>query len=202
MKKKLLIAALAAAFAAPSAFAAYVLETGNPAPATPTANTGTTDDARDVQNVTITVPEVALLDIGDTNVTIPALTAPTDAGTGFPGVDEPGAVTGTSTFSLSSNVKAISPVARTLEVSVVSGSVPTGGTLKISANGAGSAGNSSIAGATVTGSAATAINNVKTTTGTIAYKFGATNDGDMIAYTGTDGTSGNALTLAYTLSDD
>lgn len=197
MNKKLLILSIAAILATPSAFAAYTLD------ATPTANTGTTDDARDLQSVTVTVPEVALLDIGNTAVTIPTLSAPTDAGTGFAGVDTAGAVTGSSTFDLSSNVKATSPVARTLEVAVNSGSVPTGATLKIIATGTDTTpGSTSITGTTAAGSAATGINNVKVTGGTIAYKFGATTDGGMISYTGTDGTTGNTLELAYTLSND
>jgi|GEM_PF-4446160 len=196
MNKKILILAIAAILATPSAFAAYTLD------ATPTANTGTTDDPRDLQSVTVTVPEVALLDVGNAAVPIPALTAPTDAGTGFPGVDTANAVTASSTFDLSSNVKATTPVPRTLNVAVNSGSVPAGATLKIIATGAGTAGSTSIAGNTPTGSAATGINNVKVTGGVIAYKFGATTDGDMISYTGTDGTTADTIELAYTLSND
>lgn len=201
MKKKLLVLSLTAILAAPAAFAAYTLD------ATPTANTTTTDDPRDLQTVSVTVPEIALLDVNDTAVPISTPAAPANAGDGFAGVDAIGAGSGSSTFSLSSNGKADDTTARTIDVSVASGAVPLGATLKIVATGAGSASSASITTATtaaknaVAGSAATGINNVKTSAGSISYKFGAISDGGMIAYTG-NGTTSDDIGLVYTLSDD
>jgi hypothetical protein len=157
--------------------------------------------------VSVTVPEIALLDVNDTAVPISTPTAPTNAGDGFPGVDAPGAGSGNSTFSLSSNGRADDTTARTIDVSVASGAVPLGATLKIVASGAGTASSANITTATtatkntVTGSAATGINNVKASVGAISYRFGAISDGGMIAYTG-NGTTSDDISLVYTLSDD
>jgi hypothetical protein len=204
MKKKLLVLSLAAILAAPAAFAAYTLD------ATPTANTTTTDDPRDLQTVTIKVPEVALLDVGDAAVDLneTGLVAPTNAGDGFSG-----SAVGSTTYAISSNVlNTDSPTKRKITVSVDTavGKVPAGATLAVAVTAptGGTDGFTATNGtATLTNTTATAqdsatnIANVKGTGLAITYTLQA-DAGGMIAHTGTDGTADDNIGLIFTLSDD
>ncbi|MGB5597569.1 MAG: hypothetical protein WBM66_02545 [Thiothrix litoralis] len=185
MKKNLLILSIAAILAAPSAFAARTTDT--------LANTGTTDDADDLQQVTVSVPEVALLDISNSAVTLDELTAPTDAGTGFTGTVSDNV----TTFALSSNVLANSAQTRKITAAITTGAIPENATLTIATTGAGNGGSAALTKETISGDAASGIKNEKTAGGNITYTFGPTNSGDMVAYT-----AGTDITITYTLTSD
>lgn len=209
MKKKLLVMTLAAIFATPSLYAAYVVDTN--------ANTGTSDDADDVQTVNIMVPEIALLDITNTvsdgtlSITIPE-TAVTDAGTGF-GIYN---ATETVTYAISSNVDSASgatTTARTLGVSMT-GDLPAGAKLTIISTGAGTAKGDTITHASAptalqtSGTAVastTLVSDIKNsilTDGVLTYALEPIESGGMMSFTGTDGTTADPITLTYTLSTD
>jgi len=186
MKNKLLAASLLSALAVP-AFA--------------------DDSNTDPQTVNITVPEVALLNVEDSDIalTLPALT---EAGTGFPQVTSANAITGITTFDLSSNVSSsASPTLRTIEVAIT-GDLPTGSQLNITGSNAGTSATAVITDTGVTSgqtSIATDIGNLAIDDGSIEFKFGADTTGDdMIAYTDSD-SDGTAdaigVTITYTLSD-
>ncbi|UOG91862.1 MAG: hypothetical protein L3K52_16995 [Candidatus Thiothrix sulfatifontis] len=114
MNKKILIFSIAAILATPSAFAAY--KTG-------AATDGT--DADDTQTVTVTVPQVALLDVidasGEGAMTITVDDTSTDAATKIVTPKNAGeAFTGSQkltgvTYKLSSNVAAAGSTTRTLQ---------------------------------------------------------------------------------------
>lgn len=191
MKKILLFSALFSLLSH-SAFAAYSTDSA--------ANTSTTDDADDIQAVQVTVPEVALLDVEDETIVL-TLTAPTDAGTGFPAVGTTDAATDSSTFRLSSNIEAGTSGSRSITVSLSTGSVlPTGSALQITSSGAGTGATATIdADSPSTGNIATAIGNQVVTNGTIDYGFGAATANGMIAHTGT---SASSVNITYTLTED
>ncbi|OQX11627.1 MAG: hypothetical protein BWK73_17270 [Thiothrix lacustris] len=113
LKQKLLLALVASILATPAAFA-YTHDT------TPTENTAAlAHDDVDYHNVSIAVPEIALIDVTpNTTGTAPAITftAPTDAGAGFTNP----VVTGASTLAYSSNVAAVTPGLRKITVAVSS----------------------------------------------------------------------------------
>lgn len=204
IKKKLLVIALAGLLATPAVYAERITDT--------TANTGTNDDADDVQTVEITVPEIALLNItnngteGTVTITVPE-DAVTDAGTGFGtyNADE------TVTYALSSNVASGSANGRTLDVTMA-GSLPTGAKLTIESTGA-STGTTGDAithessppalesdGDTVT--LASEIKNATVTGSELTYTLEPTETNGMMSFTGTDGTTAESITLTYTLSAD
>lgn len=209
IKKKLLALTLAAAFAMPSLYAAYSADT--------VANTSTTDDATDIQTVNITVPEIALLDItGDgtdqsvITITVPE-TAITDAGTGFGSYTETEVVT----YALSSNVASTSgatSTTRTLDVAMT-GSLPAGAKLTIISTTGTEIGDTithttastalQSSGTAVTSSTlATGIKNVTLNNGNLDYTLEPIDANGMMSFTGTDGTTAEAITLTYTLSAD
>ena len=198
MKKQLLTLSIAALLATPAAFAAYITPDG-------TANNGTDDDPDDIQMVTVSVPEVALLDVATGIVPIPVLAEPTSAGNGFAKYDANNDVA--SSFKLSSNVaNTASPTLRKITVAVdttVAGttSIPEGATLAVSTSNAGAGGTALLTKASPSGETSVDIGNVATTTGGISYRFGATTADGMIAYTG-DGATVDNIALKYTLSDD
>lgn len=152
----------------------------------------------DTQTVTVTVPEVALLDITGT---APSLSLDTiaNAGDGF------SAKTAEAGYKISANTNGTKK--RHIDVAVT-GAIPTGGALTITPTSA------SLSGATPTAKTLTSattsatdlisnIGNVATTEATgLTYSFGPETAGGMINYTGTDGTTGIELTVTYTLSDD
>ncbi len=208
MKKKILILTIAAIVATPTAFAAY---DGNV-----DANNGTNDDAADIQTVSVTVPEVALLNISDTPVTLDntGLHAPTTAGAGFTG-----SATGTTTYDISSNVlntgdpdNATAPTSRKITVMTdpVVGKVPDGAELQITVTAPTGAttGTAKLVSPTSTSSTSTpdSANAIGNTTGTglnIAYALSADPAGTgMIAHTANDGADADNIGLIYTLTDD
>ncbi|MGV6808905.1 MAG: hypothetical protein ACWA5U_03420 [bacterium] len=165
------------------------------------------DDKDDDQAVTVTVPEVALLDVEDNATIALALPALTEAGTGFTrAASATGAATSNTTFELSSNVSSTTPGTRTIDVAIT-GTLPTGSQLDIIGNN--TAGNITPATAEITDqgvtsgkeSIVTGIQNIAITDGEITYKFGADSigDDDMIAHT--DGAS-PSVTITYTLSGE
>lgn len=175
MNKKLLALSLAAILATPSAFAA----TGS-----------------DSQTVTVTVPEVALLNIVDTNEDL-SLTTPAAAGDNFT------ATAAKTDYKISANTESGGTKKRKIDISVV-GTIPTGGTLTVTPLSTG------ITGATATAKTLTGVNptasdlitgigNVATTvTDGISYGFSPTNANEMIGYTASPAT----ITVTYTLSAD
>lgn len=176
MKKKLLIAALMAAFASSSAFA--------------------TDTATDNQAVTITVPEINLIDIA-TAVTIPALTLdnPDQAGSGF------GTQTATTTYDFSGNTAANG--SSTNKITVEASSIPTGGKLVVesAALGGGTAGSASTTGLTSSARSAdllTGIGNVAQSNIALTYTFGPSTPNGMVGFTAANG---DVVTLTYTISN-
>jgi hypothetical protein len=193
MNKQLLIISIAAILAAPSAFAAYT---------TGAATDGT--DADDKQTVTVTVPEIALLNVSATPVDFDetGLVAPTTAGTGFTG-----SATAATSYDISSNVaNTASPTKRTITVSVdpTVGKVPEGASLAIAVTAptGGSDGTATLTNTTTSAqTSATSIANTKGSALPIAYTLVADASG-MIAHTGTDGTAADNIGLIYTLSND
>ncbi|QTR49010.1 hypothetical protein [Candidatus Thiothrix anitrata] len=175
MNKKLLALSLAAILAAPSAFAA----TGS-----------------DNQTVTVTVPEVALLNIVDATEDL-SLAIPGAAGDNFT------PTTATTDYKISANTESGGTKKRKIDVSVT-GTIPTGGTLTITPLATGITG-ATPAAKTLTGANPTAsdlitgIGNVaNTVTDGITYSFGPTSPTEMIGYTA----SPTTITVTYTLSVD
>lgn len=196
MNKKILTAAVAAFLMAPVAFAAY----DNNAD----ANTGTNDDAVDIQTVTVVVPEVALLNVAATTIDLnEAFTVPTSAGTGFSG-----SATADSTYSISSNVKNLSPTKREITVAIDTGigGIPEGAKLEVALSSPGNgatAGSAILKAGTSSASSLTNIGNIAATGIRIDYTLDvdtSASTGGMIAYTTTTG--GDTIGLTYTLTDD
>lgn len=176
MNKKLLTLSLAAILAAPAAFA---------------------DTEEDGQTVTVTVPEINLIDVATDTVAIPALEliVAGEAGSGF------GNKTTTTTYAFSGNTA--SDGTMTNQIEVEASDIPEGGTLKITsaALGGGTAGTASTTGltrSTLTGTLLTAIGNVAAPSTEITYTFGPTTAGGMVGYTNP---AGNDVTLTYTISN-
>lgn len=177
MKNKLLILSIATILAAPVAFAA--------------------DTASDTQTVTVTVPEVDLLDVGSEGaapdtITL-TLTAPTEAGNGF------SSTTGSSTYKISANNAADGSGKNKITVAASGGTVPDGATLSISttALGGGTPTSVNLTNSTTSGTLMTDIGNVASSTGVLNYSFGPTTSGGMVGYT----SSATNITLTYTLED-
>lgn len=201
LKQKLLLALVASILAAPTAFAA---------PNGAGENTTTADDNIDFHNVSINVPEIALIDVTpDTTGTIPAITftAPEDAGAGF---TTAAVANNTSKLAYSSNVAEGSTTSVrkiTVDVASVAGQlsgVPVGVTLTPSVAGiTGSQGASQtcdLTSTTVTCDLVTGIKNYATSTAGKDLSYGVAIDattGGMIGHTGG---SAKTLKLVYTLS--
>jgi hypothetical protein len=196
MNKQLLIISIAAILAAPSAFAAY--------DANVDLNTGTDDDAVDKQAVTVTVPQVALLDVIDATAmtivvddtstdTATKIVTPKNAGEAFTGQQS---LTG-STYKLSSNVEALTAKTRKL-TGKLDAALPAG--WKLSAKVAkpdGTAGTSIDFNGTTDVELVTAIGNTRTTTAqSIEYILAPDSTGIMAHATA------QAVTVTYTLSAD
>lgn len=167
-----------------------------------------TDD--DTQPVSITVPEVALLEIVDTGFTdgklALTLTAPTDAGDGFSTVSS-----SAQEIKLSSNVLQGTSNTRTVKVTL-SEALPSTWKLDIAPTGVPNAGATTTASSTVsftnTGSTDAGGSNtlisgidnelIATNVASLTYTFGPETAGGMLAYTN----SAKDITVTYTLSDD
>ncbi len=175
MNKKLLVLSLAAILAAPAAFAA----TGS-----------------DSQTVTVTVPEVALLNIVNDSANLSLSDTGMTAGATF------SPATAKTDYKISANTESGSSKKRKIDVSVA-GSIPTGGTLTITPLATGMTGavahTLTLTGTDPTDDLITNIGNVAATvTDGIAYSFGPTTLGGMIGYTA----SPETITVTYTLSTD
>lgn len=198
MNKKILSALLLSLLATPKVFAAYGADSA--------ANTGNTDDADDKQTVTVLVPEVALLDIGNTAVDLDEtnLVAPTNAGDGFTGT-----ATGSTTYAISSNVlNNDSPTKRKITVAVDTtvGKIPAGAQLAVTVTAPTGAttGTATLTNTTTTAQdSATTVGNTRGTGLNIAYVLSTDPAGTgMIAHTSSQGTASDDIGLIYTLSDD
>jgi len=168
------------------------------------------DDNDDVHTVTLSVPEVALLDLeasAGTGITLgPA--APTEAG--LP-VDFSAATDNTIWMNYSSIVGTVVDPSRTVSVQITTGTVPAGTELTVVAaadagNGDGTMGTPSAA-LTLSGTAQDIITGVGS-----AYTGDGVNNGHNLTYTLSllaaggsyatlDFTTGTALSVTYTLSD-
>ncbi|TXH75717.1 MAG: hypothetical protein E6Q85_04355 [Thiothrix sp.] len=197
MNKKILSALLLSLLATPNVFAGYSTNS--------LANTGTTDDADDKQTVTILVPEIALLDIGNTAVDLDEtnLVAPTNAGDGFTGT-----ATGSTTYAISSNVLNSDSATKrkiTVAVDTTVGKVPAGAQLAVTVTAPTGAttGTATLTNTTTTADSATTVGNTRGTGLNIAYVLSTDPAGTgMIAHTDSQGTASDNIGLIYTLSDD
>lgn len=177
MKKKLLLLAIATALITPAAFAA--------------------DTASDSQIVTVSVPEVDLLDVGAEGSTADVITltlvAPTEAGTGFANV------TDSSPYKISANNAADASGKNKITVAATGSSIPDGGTLTISTTtlGGGNPTDVLLTSGKTTGTLMTDIGNVASSGGILNYTFGPTTAGGMVGYT----SATTNITLTYTLED-
>ncbi len=199
MKKTLLATFIATLLAAPGAFAAY--------DADPDVNSAAPDDAADVQTLNVTIPEVALLDISDSDVNLDeaGLHAPTDAGLGFTGT-----ATGSTTYAISSNVSnEDNPKKRKITVAVDTGvgKVPAGARLSVAvavpvANA--TAGTAILTNTTLSADSAIDIGNTRESGLNIVYTLDAGDPSGtgMIAHTASNGTVSDNIGLIYTLTDD
>ncbi|OQX04146.1 MAG: hypothetical protein BWK73_37145 [Thiothrix lacustris] len=180
MKKQLLTLALLTAIAAPSAFAEYV-----PADATKT------------QQVSVTVPEVALLAVAGS----PSLTcAKPAAGANFnctattPNSDK-------ITYAITANVEAIdSPTLRQITAKVTS--IPA--SWKLSALATTAPGGTAVSSVSLTTTATnlvTDIGNIASTGGAITYTLEPAVATTAMAYSG-DGATAQNIEVTYTLTDD
>jgi hypothetical protein len=167
-----------------------------------------TDD--DTQPISITVPEVALLEITDTGFTNGklelTLTAPTNAGDGFSTT-----TSSAQEIKLSSNVLKDTNQKRTVDVTL-SGTLPKTWKLDITPSGITTAGevttesgmvsftNDGISGGVgASNSLISGIDNELISSGaSLTYTFGPETTGGMLAYT----ESAEEITVTYTLSDD
>lgn len=197
MNKKILSILLLSLLATPNVFAGYSTNS--------LANTGTTDDADDKQTVTILVPEIALLDIGNTAVDLDEtnLVAPTNAGDGFTGT-----ATGSTTYAISSNVLNSDSATKrkiTVAVDTAVGKVPAGAQLAVTVTAPPGAttGTANLTNTTTTAESATTIGNTRDTGLLISYVLSTDPAGTgMIAHTSSQGTASDNIGLIYTLSDD
>lgn len=176
MNKKILIIAIAAILATPSAFA---------------------DGASDTQVVNVIVPEVNLIDVATGPVAIDALalTVADEAGNGF------GTKTATSNYAFSGNTNSAGTIKN--QITVTASAIPAGGTLKIesAALGDGVPGSASTTGLTsssLTAPLLTGIGNVAAPSVGLTYTFGPTEANGMVGYTSA---AGDNVTLTYTISN-
>lgn len=174
MNKKLLVLSLAAILAAPAAFAV------DPPPPS------------DTQTVTVTVPEVDLIDVAAGPIAI-SLDRPTQAGDGFV------SKTATSTYAISANHAADGIAGKNkITVAVTTGVVPSDATLKVetTALGGGTVTAVDLTSATTSGTLMTTIGNVASTAGALTYTFGPTVANGMVGYV-----TGGEVILTYTVAD-
>lgn len=191
MKKSLLVLSIAAILAASTAFAAYDNSDD--------LNTGTNDDAVDKQTVTVTVPQVALLDVIDatTSNTITVLDTdtgvPLNAGDGFTVSKTLG-----TTYKLSSNVDASGAKSRKLTAQL-DATLPENWQLSATVTKPdGAAGTKTAFNGTTSVELVTGIGNVRTTSAqAITYTLEPSSTNAMMAYA-----TNKAVTITYTLAPD
>lgn len=199
LKQKLLLALVASILATPTAFAVYDNNADE--------NTGTNDDAVDYQNVNVTVPEVALIDISATAGPTFTFTNPNNAGEQFTMLSANNA----SRLKYSSNVATGTNTARKVTLSIDGGStlsaLPTNLLLGIAVSGCPVAGGgtlsttTSIEGSTITtADLITGIANHATGTAgcTVTYTPSLKANETMIGHTSD---TEKTMKLVYTLSE-
>jgi len=168
------------------------------------------DDNNDAHNITITIPEVALLDIepsGSNTITM-GPTAPTEAGDPL---DFSASTNNTLWMNYSSIIGSTTEPSRDVTVAITTGTVPGGMTLKVVAandagNGAGNVGTPTSE-VTLSSTAQNIVTGVKS-----CYTGDGTNNGHQLTYTlsltapanygDLDFDDATTLTVTYTLSDN
>ncbi len=192
--KKLLIASLLAVLASPAVFA------GDDANGSGTGEGAATNGMNpgDTQTATITVPEVALIDV--TNTISATLVAPTDAGDNFAEVT----ASGNPDYDISANISAANP-GNTRKIVATSSQVPLGWKFTIDMA-APTASGTSVAGATLTNATngtavdlVTGIKNVAEKNLGLTVKIAPESANVMPSYTVN---TGKTVDIVYTITAD